>query len=539
MPDDRSRQATLEPELLESTILARSPAGSEIAEVLGRFYREGAGRLLWLSDGQASPAARSLPAALRGLPEDVSREAIGLAEVESALAGWRAGGAARDAAAFEVTLGASFTAAGAWLGGRGPGSTTAALLGELPRRAVDLVAALERVAAGGEVAQALAALEPSSPEYRRLLAEVPRYRQIAERGDLPLLPFEPGRNTLEPAQPASPDFLALLAQRLAFEGFAPEPAPAGADPGLYSPELAAALTSYQAARGLLADGKLGRDTLAALNVSARGRLAQLVVNLARWRALAEPPAGLHVTVNVPAFRLSVRDGGRELLSLPVVVGKKDWPTPAFADEIVSIVLNPAWNVPESILREEILAKIQADPTYLEKEGIEVLASWAAGAPLVDAGTIDWPSLRPDQVPYRLRQRPGKANQLGRIKIDLPNHHDVYLHDTPAKSAFLRANRAVSHGCVRVQEPFRLAELLVKDLPAWREGKLQKAAAEGVETTILLPRRVPIFLTYFTAEVGEDGTLELFRDVYGWDEEARQAQTSPAPQPAAPPIAVLP
>ncbi len=527
-PGEPSRQTTLQPVELESAILARPRPESEVGAVLVDFYQRRAGHPVWLVDGQLSPAARALPAALRGLPEDLPRQAIGVLEVESALAEWAAGSAERDPAAFEVTLSESFVSAAAWLAGRGPAATSPALLGELPRRSVDLAAALDRVAAGGEVAPALAALEPSSAEYRRLLAELPRYRQLAEQGDFPLLLPEVGRVTLEPGQAASPDFLALLSERLAREGFQPEPAPVGADPGLYGAELAEALARYQAARGLLADGRLGRDTLAALNVPASGRLAQLEVNLARWRALAEPPADLHVVVNLPAFRLSVRDQGKELLSLPVVVGKGDWPTPAFADEIVSIILNPTWNVPESIVREEILAKIRADETYLEKEGLDVLASWAPEAPLVDPGSIDWARLRPDRVPYRLRQRSGKVNQLGRIKIDLPNHYDVYLHDTPGKSVFLRANRALSHGCVRVREPFRLAELLARDLPAWQGGKLERTALTGVERSIPLPRRIPIALTYFTAEVGEDGTLELFRDVYGRDQAVLEALASPPP-----------
>jgi len=196
-------------------------------------------------------------------------------------------------------------------------------------------------------------------------------------------------------------------------------------------------------------------------------------------------------VNIPAFRLDAIENGKSVLSMKVVTGKKDSPTPVLADRMTTVVFSPYWNIPQDIVQKEILPKVSKDPDYLSKNHMEA----------------------DDKGNYR--QLPGKGNSLGQVKFLFPNHYNVYLHDTPAQSLFARIERDFSHGCVRLDEPTKLAQYVLRDQPEWTEDKIKAAMDAGVEKSVALKQPLPIYLVYFTA--WEDhGALRTVPDVYGID-----------------------
>ena len=223
----------------------------------------------------------------------------------------------------------------------------------------------------------------------------------------------------------------------------------------------------------------------------------IAINMDRWRWLPDDPGSRYIIVNIPAFRLDVIEDGRSVLDMKVVTGKKDSPTPVLADRMTTIVFSPYWNIPRDIVEKEIAPKAEKDPTYLERENIEI----------DDSG--------------RYRQRPGKGNSLGLVKFLFPNHYNVYLHDTPADALFTRVERDFSHGCVRLDQPLALAKYVLGDQPEWTEEKITAAMDSGTEQAVALKRPLPIYLVYFTAW-DDRGTLQVRKDVYGYDRRHRAA-----------------
>jgi len=219
---------------------------------------------------------------------------------------------------------------------------------------------------------------------------------------------------------------------------------------------------------------------------------QIAMNMERWRWLPDDLGSRYLMVNIPAFRLDVVEGGRSVLAMNVVAGKKDSPTPVLSDRLKYVVFSPYWNIPADIAQKEIVPKAEKDPGYLERNNIEV-----------------------DEEGGRYRQRPGKSNSLGLVKFVFPNHFNVYLHDTPAHALFDRVERDFSHGCVRVERPMDLAKYVLRDQPEWTEEKIGAAMNAGVEKTVNLREPLPIYLAYFTAWE-ENGALKTVPDIYGRD-----------------------
>ena len=267
------------------------------------------------------------------------------------------------------------------------------------------------------------------------------YRAIERRGGWPAVPDGP---TLRPG--AQDDRIAALAERLVASGdLAAVDAQAGI--GLYGPSLDSAVRRFQARHGLEVDGLAGRRTLQAMNVPVGERIRQIELNLERERGASPLPPGLAVVVNVPEFQAEVLRDGALVWSTAVIVGETKTPTPLFDALITEIVLNPSWAVPAKIAAEELLPDIRRDPAYLGRGGYLVYDG--TGNP-VDPATVRWQYLSADNFPYRLVQRPGPVNQLGVIKFVFPNPYSVFLHDTPKRTLFQQARRALSHGCIRMQ-----------------------------------------------------------------------------------------
>jgi len=296
-------------------------------------------------------------------------------------------------------------------------------------------------------------------------------------------------------------------------------------------ELLSGLKHFQRRHGLTETGKLDPATLAAMNVSVQDRVHQIEINLERWRWLPQDLGRRYILVNVPAFELNGFEDDKLAITMPVVVGKEFKPTPLFSDRMTYIVLNPSWNLPDSIVKEEVLPRLQTDPDYLTRNEIEVLPP--EGNEAVDASSIEWMSVDSDNLEYRFRQKPGDENSLGRIKFMFPNQFDVYLHDTPNEQLFKRTKRDFSHGCVRVSRPVDLAEWILKDSPDWTREKLAEKITDNVEQTgedlteetIKIPRPLPVYILYWTAWVQDDKTVSFRDDLY--DEDKRLLRAMPA------------
>jgi murein L,D-transpeptidase YcbB/YkuD len=330
---------------------------------------------------------------------------------------------------------------------------------------------------------------------------IERYRQIVAAGGWPVVPTG---STIRLGDAGSE--VALIRRQLALSG------DLGGDDrsSRFDQEFQDGLGRFQIRNGLRVSGFVDQRTLAALNVSAAERLQQLETNLARVRSLMRiNNAPRYVLVNVPAYTLQAVDNGTVALDSNVVVGKPTRATPAVSASIVEVNFYPSWNVPTSIAKADLIPKLQKDPAYFVNEHFTVLA----GSGEIDPHSIDWS--RPQAANYRFIQKPGTFNALGIVRINMPNKHTVYMHDTPLKQLFNQSQRAFSSGCVRVERVLDVVAWLLA--PAgWSPEKVQAAAEEGRKIDVKLPRPVPVHFVYLTAFVTENGAVQFRPDIYGQD-----------------------
>lgn len=260
----------------------------------------------------------------------------------------------------------------------------------------------------------------------------------------------------------------------------------------FDSSLAKAVGAFQQRHGWKEDGIIGPQVLAGLNTPIRQLIRKILVNMERCRWVPATPAGDYLVVNIPAYKLYLYQGDSLLWNMDVVTGEPLHKTAVFTGEINQVVFSPYWYVPPGILKNEILPGIRKDPNYLKKYNME---------------------------PYgnTVRQKPGPNNSLGRVKFLFPNSFNIYLHDTPAKSLFAEDQRAFSHGCIRLAEPFKLAEYLLKAQPEWTAEKIRAAMNAGKERFVSIKAPIPVFITYFTSWVDRKGNLNLRKDVYQRDE----------------------
>lgn len=364
---------------------------------------------------------------------------------------------------------------------------------------------LEDAIARNSIAESLGELTPQAREYQALRQALAEHRQIRDKGGWPALP----KNfKLKPGQKHAG--VPLLAQRLAASGdYKGSVPPQGPEPVAYGADLQEAVKRFQRRHGLADDGAIGPEVVAEMNAPVDARIRQIELNLERWRWLPRDLGDRHILVNIPEMRMTVRENGSIPLTMRVVVGKKDTQTPIFSEEMTHLVFSPYWNVPDSIAQGETLPAMMSDPGFLARNNMEVVDT---SGQAVDPASMDLNDLSK----YRFRQRPGSDNSLGLVKFMFPNQHNVYLHDTPADSLFTRANRAFSHGCVRLEDPVALAQYVLKDQPEWSRERIAEAMHAGEEKTVKLKDAIPVYLGYWTASVSPDGILQFRKDVYGID-----------------------
>lgn len=478
-------------------------AGYEILapDLLREFYAERAFYPVWTDDRYVDLLLSALNEAENHglLPEDVHRQAV----VDRVAAADPQGQAERDILMSDAFLRALYLLKF--------GKVKAATLEHdwnlsRPILNVDPLALLEDALVHGSINRYLLEAKPKSPYYDQLVGKMREYRAIAAAGGWPLVSDGP---TLRPGDRGPR--VAELRARLNAPAAARQGDPDG-DPELYTDELKIAVERFQRFHAIEADGIVGPATLSAMNVSVAERVEQIAANLerARWvEGSLEPDL---VAVNIPGFYLRVYRGGALEWETRVVVGKDYHKTPVFFDRIDYLEFNPTWTPPRSIAINEILPKVKRDRAYLDRQHFDVVSG--AGA-RVSPASIDWGAQTANSFPYYFVQRPGIHNALGEVKFMFPNKHAVYLHDTPSKGLFGKTERAFSHGCIRVENPLELAELLLAPQGDWDRARIDRLLATRKTQRVTLETPMQVALFYWTVDpIGKH--LVFYPDIYGRD-----------------------
>jgi L,D-transpeptidase YcbB len=505
----RAQLPVMEPDTLmrqriESALVLR--AGGEVLDApdaVRAYYRANGFHLLWSTPGAVPAAAQSLLAFVDGIGADGLRpNDYHPAPIRGALdVATRAGGVLppRERVELDLLLTDAFLHAAhdllqgrirpqaihpAWtLAGRQADPT--ALLGDAVRR--------------NRVEDALGGLRPATPQYTRLREALARYRATSASGGWPQIPAR----TLRPGDTV-PE-VAALRRRVAAEGvWLPE-----ADSARYDSALVGAVRVLQRRHGLNDDGVVGPGTRAALNTPPDERVRQLEAALERERWMPPTLGERYIAVYIPAFELQAVDSGRVTLGMRVIAGKPSWRTPIFSGRMTGVVFNPYWNIPPSIWSREVALRAAREPGYLARQGISAVQ---------DGATTRW------------RQNPGPMNPLGQVKLVFPNQFNVYLHDTSSPSLFRRDERALSHGCIRLENPLALTAFVLNGTTGWSPAAVERAAAGDTERGVRIGAPLPVYIFYRTAWVEDSGAVQFRPDVYGHD--ALLAQALQAPDPAA-------
>lgn len=478
----------------------RDPAGGTAGagtDPLQRYYGSGDNPPLWTTPVGPSPRGRLLLERLaRADEEGLDPAAYDLERVRRALATGDTG----ELAAAEIRLSRGLadyaSDLGADVSGDGDPLATAAA-------AADFAAWLDRLA-------------PAWPAYRRLRDALGRYRGIADAGGWPAIAAGP---LLKPGgdDPRVP----VLRGRLAMTGDLERRGAESSE--RYDALLAQAVAGFQRRHGLEPDGLLGERTLAALNRPVAARIAQIERSLHALRGPDFRFRELGVVVNIAAAELHIVEDGETILASRTIVGRPDWPTPALRSRITAIELNPAWFVPTRIALEEILPKARdRGPEYLQQRGFRLFDRRSRE---LDAAKVDWASIDGSRLPFYLRQDPGPANPLGQVKFLFANAYDVFLHDTPQRGLFARAERTLSHGCIRVERAEEMALFLLAR-EGWDGAAYRRALAAGRTVRVPLSEPVPLHLVVLPAWVDGDGRLQFRDDPYA-PPPTRLAAASPS------------
>jgi murein L,D-transpeptidase YcbB/YkuD len=514
----------------------RWPDLTDVAPALRDLYGAEADRLFWFSGDRPYPALAGALDAVAGAAERALEPAdYDAARIEAEWKRLQAlpAVAGADRALFDLAVSVAVLRE---IGSVHHGRVDPRTLGwgyDVGPKKLDF-AALLREARGGEGVPALLdRLEPAYRHYRRNRRELARYRGLARAGEPPPVPALPkGRRKVEPGQPWD-EAEALRARLLVFGDLAAGVPGASAPDGtpLYEGALVDAVKRFQARHVLDADGVVGAGTIEALNVPLAARVRQLELAMERGRWLPPLDERPTVFVNVPLFRLWASDPvrGEEPLRMKVVVGRSlDNRTPIFVQRMEYVVFRPYWSPPYGIAVNEIVPHARRDPSYLEREDLEIVASGDESAPALP-GT---PENLDAVVAGRLfvRQRPGPKNSLGLVKFIFPNHENVYMHGTPATRLFSRTRRDFSHGCIRVEDPALLAEWVLRDVPGWTRERIEAAMQGDRPTRVNLREPLMVVLFYDTVHVNSEGVVHFVGDIYGHDRTLDRALARGYPYP---------
>ncbi|HEY6953731.1 MAG TPA: L,D-transpeptidase family protein [Flavisolibacter sp.] len=339
--------------------------------------------------------------------------------------------------------------------------------------------------------------KPGNPQYEKLQDALQRLYDIQRKGGWPKIIASQKYYLKGQSSPA----ISQIKQRLRINGDfkSDESSP------LFTDELVAGVQRAQKRFGFRQNGVVDALLIRQLNVPVEDRIQQLQLNIERFKNTSVNNGETRLVVNIPEYKLHVYEGTKEVFNMDIVVGSEEHKTVTFDDQMTNIVFSPYWNVPTSIVENEILPAMNADKNYLRNHGYEI-TGYEDGLPVI-------------------RQKPGPNNSLGQVKFVFPNENGIYFHDTPAKGLFQYPKRTFSHGCIRLSDPAKLAHYLLKNSPGWTEERIKTAMKSGREQSVKLPHPVSVSISYYTAWVDDQGELQLRQDIYGIDKQAMNGVAS--------------
>jgi murein L,D-transpeptidase YcbB/YkuD len=359
----------------------------------------------------------------------------------------------------------------------------------IPRKKVNAMALLDSLVTNK--GQNLELWEPVNPQYTLMAKELNRYKEIDQAGGWAAISLDRKRSYKEGDSSIT---IKQLKRRLSAVGDF-----SGTDTsGIFTTELTAAIKQAQKRFGYNEDGIVNEAIVRSLNVPVKHRIEQVLINMERMRWMPKEPSGNRIVANIPEYKLHVYEASKKVFDMDIVVGTEANKTVIFNDVLKYVVFSPYWNIPRSIIRNEIQPAMRKSSNYLARKNMEQTGV-SDGLPII-------------------RQKPGGSNALGSVKFIFPNNYNIYFHDTPAKSLFGKEKRAFSHGCVRLAEPKKLAAYLLRNQPEWTSQKISEAMNASKEKWVTLKEPIPVIISYFTSWISSDGLLNFRDDIYGHDKK---------------------
>lgn len=485
---------------------------------LDALYQQTGLTPLWIKDGKPTPQAAAMIDSLA----EADAKGLNAADYDAAsLKQWLdapelANANPRETALFDVALSLATMryVSNLYVGRVNPRHVDFGL--SIEPKKPDLPALLKSIAASDSPKTLVDAVEPNLPVYGWLKEALVRYQTLAKQTPTVSVAFpakfRPGAKHKD---------VPTLRRLLLALGDIQEIKPEQADSETYDPELAAAVKAFQQRHGLAADGVIGKGTLAQLNVPLAERVRQIQLGLERLRWLPEDIKGLYLIVNIPSFQLyGSRDGegfGHHDIQMNVIVGEAidGRHTPVFHSDMTYVTFRPYWNVPYKITAKEYLPIARRNPGYLAGHNMEIVSNFGPNAQPYAASGGNIEMLASGAL--KLRMRPGPKNALGLVKFTFPNNNNVYLHSTPSQGLFQRSRRDFSHGCIRVEDPVRLAEWVLADKGEWSRERIETAMKGENPKTVTLNKPIPVYIFYSTVLADREGRVSFFSDIYGHDQ----------------------
>jgi murein L,D-transpeptidase YcbB/YkuD len=486
----------------------------ELGPSLKRFYKERSYKTAWFDGDKPTDAVEAfINTARNAASEGLNPSDYNVNELEKKFAALKEsnnGGRAQKAADLDLLLSSEFCNYAIDMK-EGITREQKEMIGWFIKESNFKYDSLLRLALSSNAADAFKQLQPQHPQYAQLKAMLASYREMEKKGGWPQVS---GVKKLKKGDTS--DAVVRLRERLIMTGDLKQGATNFYDPKLFDNNLEMGVKNFQTRHGLEPDGIVAGNTLKALNISVRERIVQVLVNMERWRQVPQHLGSEHFLVNIPEFKLHVTKDNKPAFDMRVIVGKDFKATPIFSDHLQNVVFSPYWNIPKSIIAEEILPGMQRDPSYLSRHHMEAMKGFGKDAIRVRAWEVPWYNIDDDNFQYWIRQVPGDDNPLGLVKFLFPNSYNVYLHGTSQESLFSAVKRSFSHGCIRVEDPFKVAQYVLSDQPEWTPDRIRKAMHSNEEQFVKC-RHIPVYILYFTTWMDESGKVEIRDDIYGLDQ----------------------
>lgn len=353
--------------------------------------------------------------------------------------------------------------------------------------------------------------EPLYPQYALLKNKLRLYKTIEKNGGFDSISATPNKYKIGDTS--------IVIQQIKKRLYLEKDLTLESNTNMFDSLMLSAVLSYQKRNGLKQDGIIGKTMISQLNIPVKKIIEKLMVNMERCRWLPTETFKDYIIVNIPDYKLFVYENDSILWDMNVVVGKVMTKTAIFHGDMKYIVFSPRWTIPTSIIASEVLPAIKRNISYLAKKNFEVVD---INGTIINPYTVKWSKYTANTLPYKIVQKPGEDNALGRVKFLFPNSFNIYMHDTPAKSYFNESARSFSHGCVRLAEPKKLAQYILRNDTSWTEMRIDTSMQQDHEIKYTIPQSIPVYIVYFTSWIDDRGNLNMRNDIYGRDERLLEA-----------------